>query len=134
MPARMLPSAADILVGVLRPALAVATVGTLIPNPMPLPFVLARAVGGAAVDMRFLARALVDVQTWAATDRDAEGLAAAARAALVTAWRQQVVIPGTGSIGWLEERATPVLLPDEHTGDGVYRYQATYELTLRPAS
>ncbi|MGW3569074.1 phage tail termination protein [Streptomyces sp. NPDC000941] len=134
MPARMLPSAADLLVGVLRPALAVATVGTLIPDPMPLPFVLARPIGGAAVDMRFLARAVVDVQTWAETDRDAEDLAAAARAALVTAWRQQVVVPGVGSVGWLAERAAPVLLPDEHTGDGVYRYQAAYELTIRPAS
>jgi hypothetical protein len=133
MPAVMLPSAADLLVGVLRPALAAATVGTLIPDPMPLPFVLARPIGGAAVDMRFLARAVVDVQTWAETDRDAETLAAAARAALVTAWRTQAVIPGAGSIGWLGERAAPSLLPDENAPDGVYRYQATYELTMRPA-
>lgn len=134
MPAPMLPSVADLLLGVLRPALGGATVGTLLPDPMPLPFVLARPVGGAAVDLRFLGRAVVDVQTWAETDRGAEDFAAAARAALVAAWRSQVVVPGVGSIGWLAERAAPALLPDERTPDGVYRYQATYELTARPAT
>ncbi|GAU66661.1 hypothetical protein SSP35_03_03090 [Streptomyces sp. NBRC 110611] len=133
MPARMLPSAADLLVGILRPALAGATVGTLLPEPMPLPFVLARPVGGAAVDMRFLARAVVDVQTWAESDRAAEDLAAASRTALVMAWRAQTVVPAVGSIGFLTERTAPVLLPEERTPDGVYRYQATYELAVRPA-
>ncbi|WP_066929061.1 hypothetical protein [Streptomyces sp. NBRC 110611] len=129
----MLPSAADLLVGILRPALAGATVGTLLPEPMPLPFVLARPVGGAAVDMRFLARAVVDVQTWAESDRAAEDLAAASRTALVMAWRAQTVVPAVGSIGFLTERTAPVLLPEERTPDGVYRYQATYELAVRPA-
>ncbi len=133
MSAPTLPSVADLLLGVLRPALASATVGTLLPTPMPLPFVLARPVGGSAVDLRFLAHAVVDVQTWAETDRDAESLAAAARAALVAAWRTQAVVPGIGSIGWLDERAAPALLPDPLAPDGVYRYQATYELTARPA-
>ncbi|MFF4607930.1 hypothetical protein ACFY12_34985 [Streptomyces sp. NPDC001339] len=124
---------ADLLVGILRPAFAGATVGTLLPEPMPLPFVLARPVGGAAVDMRFLARAVVDVQTWAESDRTAENLAVAARTALVVAWRAQTVVPAVGSIGFLAERKAPVLLPDARTPDGVYRYQATYELTVRPA-
>ncbi|NGO71449.1 hypothetical protein [Streptomyces boncukensis] len=109
-------------------------IGTLLPEPMPLPFVLARPVGGAAVDMRFLGRAVVDVQCWAETDRAAEDLAANARTALVTAWRAQTVIPAVGSIGFLTERAAPALLPDERTPDGVYRYQASYELTVRPTA
>lgn len=131
---RMLPSIADLLLGILRPALPSVTVGTLLPDPMPLPFVLARPIGGSAVDLRFLARAQVDVQTWAETDRGAEDLAAAARDAFTTAWRTQAVVPGIGSIGWLAERAALALLPDERTPDGVYRYQATYELTARPDS
>ncbi|MBO0830328.1 MAG: hypothetical protein J2P24_21345, partial [Streptosporangiales bacterium] len=56
-----------LLLGVLRPALPEATVGTLIPAEMPLPYVLARRTGGAALDARLLAdSAAVDVQVWAA--------------------------------------------------------------------
>ncbi|MEO3851754.1 hypothetical protein ABGB09_29700 [Streptomyces sp. B8F3] len=130
----LLSSPVDLLLGILRPALPAVTVGTLLPEPVPLPYALARPMGGAAPDMRFLAGALVDIQTFAETDRDAEQLAAVARTALVVAWRTQQVVPGVGSIGHLTERAAPVLLPDERTGHGIYRYQATYEITIRPAA
>ncbi|MFE2912819.1 hypothetical protein [Kitasatospora indigofera] len=129
---RLLPSTTDLLLGILRPALTGATVANLIPARMPLPFVLARRVGGSSTDPRFLDRAIVDVSTWADSDRAAEDLAEDARTALVLAWQQQTVVAGVGSIGRFIELEGPILLPSDDDPDGVYRYQATYEITGRP--
>ncbi|SDI41138.1 hypothetical protein SAMN05421505_14932 [Sinosporangium album] len=136
-PPRLLPSVHDLLLGLLRAPLAAAypgvTVGTLIPARMTYPFVLVRRAGGATIDPRFLDRPLVDVQTWDTNDRQAENLVESARALLVLAWRRQTVVPGVGSISFFRDQAMSTLLPDQTVPDGVYRYQATVELAVRPA-
>lgn len=125
-----------LLLGLLRPALPGVTVQTLIPADMLLPFVLARRSGGAALDGRLLADdATVDVQVWAAGDpgdHAARVLAEQVRRALAGAWRAQTVVPGAGSIARYGEETAPVLLNDDTVLHGVYRYQATYQLLVRP--
>lgn len=130
---RMLPSVNSMLMGILRPALPAATVGTLIPANMPYPFVLARGVGGAAIDPRFVGSSLVDVQVWSQSDTVSEDLSEDARVALVIAWRNQTVVLGVGSIARFSEESSPLLLPSDAAPKGVYRYQATYRLATRPA-
>lgn len=121
----------DLLLGILRPALTGATVGTLIPATMPYPFVLGRRAGGGSADPRFLDSPLVDVQVWATSDKAAADVSADARFALVTAWRAQTVVPGVGSIGRFADQSGPALLPGDDVPHGVYRYQATYDLVIR---
>lgn len=122
----------DLLIGILRPALEAVTVGTLIPVSMPLPFLLARRAGGGSADPRFLDNPLVDMQGWADSDKAAGELMAEARFALVMAWRSQTVVPGVGSIGRFADQSGPALLPGDDVPHGVYRYQATYDLVIRP--
>ncbi|PZG20599.1 hypothetical protein [Nonomuraea aridisoli] len=137
MPPRLLARVNDLLLGLLREPLKAdwpgITVGTLIPARMTYPFVLARRAGGASIDPRFLDQALVDVQVWARTDSDAEDISEAARVLLVQAWRSQTVVPSVGSISRFRDQAAPDLLPGDEVPNGIYRYQATYELAVRPA-
>ncbi|RCV53471.1 DUF3168 domain-containing protein [Marinitenerispora sediminis] len=132
--ARLLPRVDALLVGILRPALGPGvTVGTRIPDQMPLPFVMARRAGGASIHPRFLDQALVDVQVWAGSDAEAEGLAQAVRDALYEAsTTPQVIVPGMGYLSWFAEQAAPVLLPSDTEDHNVYRYQATYQINTRP--
>lgn len=121
----------DLLLAILRPTLSGVTVGTLIPTPMPYPFLLARRAGGGSLDERFLDNPLIDMQGWATSDKAAGDLMADARFALVTAWRSQTVVPGVGSIARFRDSAGPLLLPGDEVPNGIYRYQATYELAIR---
>lgn len=130
--ARLLPSVNDLLLGILRPALpGDVTIGDLIPATMPYPFVLARKAGGAAIHPQFVDSAIVDIQVWAKTNRQAENLAEDCRVALYEAWRNQTVVPNVGHIGYYDEQSSPVLI---EVTDNVYRYQATYTLVIRPAA
>jgi hypothetical protein len=133
----MLPRVNDLLMALLRPPLTAdwptIRVGTLIPATMRFPFVLARRAGGAAIDPRFLDSALTDVQVWARSETMAEDISEAARVLLVQAWRSQTVVAGVGSISRFRDQAAPVLLPGDDVPNGIYRYQATYELVVRPA-
>jgi len=123
-----------LLLGILRPALPEATVGTLIPANMPYPYVLARVTSPVALDGRLLAEDdTIDVQVWAEGnpgDGAARDLAQRARAALAGAWRAQTSVEGA-SISRFSEEAGPALLNDDTVPHGVYRYQATYQLLIR---
>ncbi|WP_435109391.1 hypothetical protein [Nocardiopsis synnemataformans] len=139
--ARRFAPATSLVLEILRPALAPVEAYSLMPDLTlnPPPVVMARRVpGGGAYDPRGYDQAVIDVQCWHTTDRAADDLADACRAALFTAWRTQHVVPGMGHIGHYEERSAPALLPDSVSGrgsttpKGVYRYQATYVLGLRP--
>ena len=122
-----------LLLGLLRPVLP-GTVGTALGRPAAgVPVTLARRSGGAALDGRLLADdAVVDVQNWATGDHEARDLAKLARRTIANAWRAQTVGAGGGSIARFTEQAAPALLDDETVPHGVYRYQATYELLVRP--
>lgn len=139
--ARLFAPATSLVLEILRPAIAPVPIQGLQPDLTltPPPVAMARRVpGGGAYDPRGYDRAVIDAQNWHTTDRDADDLADAIRAALITAWRTQLVIPGMGYIAHYEETAAPALLPDSAQGSGTstpkntYRYQATYTLGLRP--
>ncbi|MFE3461371.1 hypothetical protein ACFXKD_27825 [Nocardiopsis aegyptia] len=133
--ARMLPRVNRLLLDLLVPVMAPVPFYSQQPDlTRDLPVGMARKVpGGGAVDPRFLDRCMVDVQCWHTSDADADDLAEAARVALVTAWRTQQVIGGLGSISGYREISSPSLLQQDDTPKGVYRYQATYQLAIRPA-
>lgn len=134
--ARRFPRATQILLSVLRPALDPVPVFSLLPDltRTPPPVVMARRVAGTAYDPRVgYDQAVVDVQCWHTSDADADDLADACRTALITAWRNQTVVPGVGSIAHYAEQAAPALLPTADDVAGVYRYQATYVLGIRAA-
>lgn len=140
--ARLFAPATSLVLEILRPALAPVEVRSLMPDLVetPPPVVMARRVPGpGAYDPRGYDQAVIDVQCWHTTDRDADDLADACRAALITAWRKQRVVPGVGYIAAYTEQSAPALIPDAASGrsastpKGIYRYQATYVLGLRPA-
>jgi hypothetical protein len=129
----VLPYADGLVVAILRAALT-AEVGTLVPHDLygsPRPFVLARRVGGAAILPGHLDGATVDVQAYAATRRAAAELAELARTALYVAWRDQTVFPD-GHVAGYGEISGPAELRTNGQPDGLYRFQATYSLALRP--
>lgn len=109
--------------------------GTQIPANLldVLPFVVASRFGGATVDPRFLDRASVDVETWAAT-RDAAFTAAfACRNALRDAWLNGTVFAGQGHIVHFSETSAPSELRTPDQAESVWRTTATYSLHMRPA-
>lgn len=140
--ARRFAPATSLVLALLRPALAPTPVVSLMPDltVTPPPVVMARRVPGpGAYDPRGYDQAVIDVQCWHTSDRDADDLADACRGALITAWRTQRAVAGMGHIAAYTERAAPALLSDSTQGRGpftpklIYRYQATYVLGLRPA-
>lgn len=131
---RLMPRTNRLLLELVRPAMpAGVTVKTRIPDTMPKPFVLLRRSGGSWLDARGLDSAVVDVQTWATTDEEAEGLAERVRALLWSAYRTGATVPGVGSVSLVREEAAPVEMPSDSEDHGVYRYQATYTVNVRPA-
>ena len=131
---RLLPDVDLLVREIVTAAVSDVQVGTMIPPDLVdrMPFVMARRVGGTAVHPRFADRALVDVQVWAADRKVAADTAEAVRVALFRAWERQTVT-AHGYIGAYSEIAAPTELRDETTPDGVYRFQATYALVVRPA-
>lgn len=131
---RLLPYADSLLIGIVRAALPGVEVGTLVPADLPSNprlFVLLHRVGGAAIDLQFLDRATVDVQTYAPTRRGAADLADDVRTVLFTAYRIQHATP-EGHIAYFREVAGPSELRTANQPDALYRFQATYTASLRP--
>lgn len=108
--------------------------GTQIPDDLlsRLPFALVRRFGGAAVDLRFLDRATVDVQAWADTRRGAWDVVDAVRTVFIDAAHNQTTFP-LGHIARCVEVIGPSELRSVDQADGVWRFQASYSLFLRPA-
>ncbi|MFB7643885.1 hypothetical protein ACFC0S_03185 [Streptomyces sp. NPDC056084] len=123
------------MTGALRTGLDGASVRVLWPDDWAhvLPLVVARRVGGAALDARGIDSALVDVQCAAGTRLEASRLARTARAALANACADQF----RGADGYLshfEDVAGPAELRtgDPDAGPDLFRFQATYRVTARP--
>lgn len=123
-----------LLVAVLRPAVAPATMMTLQPVDLltSMPCLVAKHVGGAGVvDPRFPStRAVVQVDAYAAGKRASFDLAAAARGALLAAWRAQTMTPD-GCIARFAPQSEPDELRLPEQADGFTRYTALYGLTIR---
>lgn len=130
---RLMARTNALLVAIVRPVLPTGvTLGTRIPDTMPLPFVMVRRSGGAYLDGRGLDSALVDVQVWATTDDQAEELAELVRAVLWQAYREQASVPDVGSVSLVREESAPAEIPSDTEDHGTYRYQATYTVNTRP--
>lgn len=96
------------------------------------PFAMVRRFGGAAVDPRFYDRATFDIQVWASTRKAAFDTSSAIREALLDAALNQTTFD-EGHIARMVEVAGPSELRTADQADGVWRFQATYSLFLRPA-
>lgn len=131
-----LPDSDALVLAVLRAAISDQEFGTQIPADLlaSLPFATASRIGGAAVDPRFLDSATFDVQTWAGTRKAAFDLAAACRAALLDAWLNATVYEDLGHISSFREITGPAEIRTPDQADGLWRFQATYTLTLRPTT
>ena len=118
----------------LRAAVTDQEFGTQIPADLldSLPYATAVRFGGSSIDPRFLDSATFDVQTWAADRKDAFDLATACRNALRDAWINGTVYAGLGHISHFREITGPNELRTADQADGLWRFQATYSLALRP--
>ncbi|GAA1160923.1 hypothetical protein F4556_005184 [Kitasatospora gansuensis] len=135
-----LPDTDALVRGALAAGLAAtgAQVFTLWPDDWTswLPLVVARRVGGSAVDPRGLDAAVIDVQCAAADRSAASLLARQAGAALFDACTAQWPDPAAG--GYLSHFGDDVSGPAEirtgspAAGPDMFRFQATYRVTARP--
>ncbi|MYT30469.1 MULTISPECIES: hypothetical protein [unclassified Streptomyces] len=136
----VLPDIDELVRAALTAELPQAKVFTLWPDDWAehLPLVVARRVAGAAPDPRGLDAALIDVQAAAGDRRAAHYLARQARAVLFDACAAQFSYTDAG--GYLShfqgETSGPAEIRDSHPtpGTDLFRFQATYRLTARPAS
>jgi hypothetical protein len=131
----------DVLLPLLRSGMPGVNVMSRVPDGVPefLPLVVCRRTGGSSFAPRFYDQPYINIQCWAAADRDdgvdasraAHNLADAARRVLWEAWDTQITVPA-GHIGWVRESSGPEEIADPdlpHFG----RYAATYELLIRRA-
>jgi hypothetical protein len=132
----------DVLLPLLRAGLpAEVTVMSKVPDKVPsyMPLVVCRRTGGSSFAPKFYDQPYINIQCWAAADRDAgvdasraaHNLADDVRRVLWAAWDNQTVV-AAGHIGWVRESQAPLESPDPdlpHHG----RYAATYELLIRHA-
>lgn len=120
----LFPDAEALLVAYLGGLLAVP-VSTKVPNPRPASFVRLRRVGGARRDLVTDSPVLV-FECWAATETEAERLAATARAHVGAL--EQTTVSGV-YVRSVEEVGGPVPFPDPATDTP--RYQFTARLNLK---
>lgn len=127
-----LPDTDLLLMELLRPAVA-AEVGTEIPADLAdrLPYLTAKRISGGDIHPRFADHPTIDVQSWAATLQEASLLARTAEAVLYLAWYDQTVT-SHGHLGWYQKMSGPSELRTEGQLDNVFRFQASYELIIRP--
>jgi len=134
----------DVVLALLRQELPDnVAVMSRIPDGVPkyCPLVVIRRVGGDSPAPEFYDQPWINVQCWAAEDREAgidhlraaSDLADAVRGVLWRAYRTQLVVPGLGWITYIRESSAPQEISDR---DLPYhgRYTATYELRVRPAA
>lgn len=133
----MLPDADALLLSVIRAGTSAVTVGTQIPSTLlekikTKPFGTVKRIGGSAADPRYLDQATVDVQTWATSRKAAYDAAAVIRSTLLDAALDQTTFP-LGHIARFVELSGISELRTADQAGGVWRFQATYSLFLRPA-
>lgn len=131
---RVRPDTDAVLLGALRAGVPNGvTVVRLRPDDFlaHLPMVSARTITADATDMvRFVSYAEVDVQSWASTPDAASNLDDACLAALIAA--QGRVFAG-GYITRIVTQSLGTEVRDPDQPGRLYRWQAGYRLTIRPA-
>ncbi len=132
-----LPYVDGFLMELLRPLMPGYQVVTRLPAPelRKPPIIMARRIpGGGAVHPRFLDSALVQIDSFALTRRQAAAGIRSVSDIFYDAWFNQTVIPGVdgGHINGMEERSGPAEFPDSDPPAEMVRFYATYELFIRP--
>lgn len=129
------------------------TVGSRIPADLSdsMPFVMVRADrrSGAQTtrsdDERFLKASLLSIETFTVglnAENDGYDIQESCRLALWNAWRNQVSVPGAGSVSQLVSSSEAALVSDYATSTGVVQYaslpkgaartEAIFQLYVRP--
>ncbi len=132
----LLPDVDLIVAAALREGLPQATVRVLWPDDWAdhLPLIVVRQVAGGSADRRGIGVAVIDVQCADSDRRNASALARTARTVIAGACISQFSGPG----GYLNRFADVTGGPYEirtgtpESGPDLYRYQATYRVTVRP--
>ncbi len=125
------------LMALLRPALPGYQVVTRLPAPelRKLPIVMARRIpGGGAVHPVFLDSALVQVDSFAKTRREASKALSDVLDVFYQAWFNQTLVTGEdgGHINRIEQRSGPAEFPDSDPPAEISRFYSVYELLIRP--
>lgn len=134
---------------ILRAGLPDVSIVSLFPLEPTFPFMLVRKTRGLGTwqgDPRFTDSCLVEVQTLVEDpngDEDAALLAEAVRVVLRNAWLAHTVVPGLGSVIEISLHDEPRRVTDWATSagpvqyaelpSGVWRYETTYEVSIRKA-
>jgi hypothetical protein len=140
--------------GILRPWFGdLVTIGTQIPADLSdkIPFMLVRAdrrtgrESGVSADERFLRTSLLSVEVFTSglsAESDGYDIEESARMAIFHAWRNQIVVPGAGSIAAITSTNDIARVSDYATSTGVVQYaslpkgsvrhEAVYQLLVRP--
>ncbi|WP_051298078.1 hypothetical protein [Brevibacterium album] len=140
--------------GILRPWFGDAvTIGTQIPADLSdkMPFILVRAdrrtgrESGVSQDERFLRTSLLSVEAFTSglnAESDGFDIEESARMAIYHAWRNQIVVPGAGSIAAITSTTDIARVSDYATSTGVVQYaslpkgtvrhEGVYQLLVRP--
>lgn len=122
------PDASKLIADRLRTVLATVAVGTKVPNPRVVPFVLVRRLGGVRRNL-VTDEPLISLECWDADDAAAQNLAQLARAHMGAL--QGVVLDGT-TVYRVDEISGPQDLPDPLSAQPRYVQQFTVALRGQP--
>lgn len=145
----------DLMLGILKPAFEPVGVRVLTQHEVgvPLPLILVRATRATAQtgfypdDTRFVRSARVAISTVVdgpEADVHSGQLVEAVQHVLMRAWREQVVVPGAGSINNIRAWVEPVRVTDFQTATnivqypslprGAVRFEQNFNIVIRPDS
>jgi len=126
---RLLPDAELLTLAVLTDCPASARVPDTLASKVPWRVVF--KLGGTSAHPQFLDKPHVQVSSYAGTRAGAANLAETARVKLFQAWRTQFRTD-LGGIHKVVEVITPFEVRTGTEPDGVFRFDATYEVQTRP--
>lgn len=131
IPQRLLPDADDVIRSILSASGVPVMVNTPADLMAMLPAVIASRFGGGSIHPALLDRATFSVDAYASSRRDAADLAETCRVLLYRAWREQTSHAGASVANYVETSG-PFELRSDGQADGLYRFNGTYSLALRP--
>ena len=137
----------DLILAILRDGLPDINVQSLIEKNQAFPLVLVRREAGFGQydgDPRFIDSATVSIHAFAEDpdgDEDAAILSDAVRVVMRNAWFNKQVVPGRGSVSFIEMTSPPRRVTDWATAagpvqyadlpTGIWRYETRYQIEIR---
>lgn len=130
---RKMPRVQEIVLPILRDNLPGVNVVSWVPDvaDRQFPIVNVRRLGGLAVDVEKLDRAVIELTAYSDVNlMDCENILLDAREVLWEAWKKQTVVPEKGSISSFFETLGPTQFDSPY--DDTWRVQCLIQLGLRP--